>query len=42
VNKDYQKLRGEAGRGSLNWERRRRVRPYGGICVSQACWRTCF
>jgi len=25
-----------------NWGRRRIVRPYGGICVLQACWRTCF
>ena len=27
--------------GSRIWGRRRRVRPYGGICVLQACWRTC-
>jgi len=28
--------------GSRNWGRRHRVRPYGGICVLQACWRTCW
>jgi len=28
--------------GSRNWGRRRCVRPYGGICILQACWRTCF
>jgi len=28
--------------GIGNWGRRRRVRPYGGVCVLQACWRTCF
>jgi len=27
--------------GSRNWERRRCVRPYGGICVLPACWCTC-
>jgi len=30
------------GRDSLNWRRRRCLRPYGGIFVLQACWRTCF
>ena len=25
-----------------NWERRRRLRPNGAICVQQACWRTCW
>jgi len=29
--------------GSRNWGWQRRVRPYGRICVLQACWRTsCF
>jgi len=28
--------------GSQNWGRRHRVRPYGCICVLQACWRTCL
>ena len=28
--------------GSRNWGRRRRLRPYGGICVLQACWCTCL
>jgi len=28
--------------GSGNWGRWSRVRPYGGICVLQACWHTCF
>ena len=32
----------EAQCGSRNWGRRRCLRPYGGICVLQACWRTCF
>ena len=27
--------------GSQNWGRRHRVRPYGGICILQACWCTC-
>jgi len=25
-----------------NWGRWRRLRPYGGICLLQACWRICF
>jgi len=28
--------------GSWNWGRGRRVRPYGGICILQACRRTSF
>jgi len=28
--------------GIRNWWRRRPLRPYGGVCVLQACWRTCF
>jgi len=28
--------------GSRNWGRRRRVRPYDGICILQVCCRTCF
>ena len=27
--------------GSQNWGQRRWLRPYGGICVLQACWHTC-
>jgi len=30
------------GMGIWNWGRRRCLRPYGGVCVLQACWRTCF
>jgi len=32
----------EHGMGIRNWERRRCLRPYGGICVLQACWRIFF
>jgi len=28
--------------GIRNWRRRRRLRPYGGICVLLACWRSCY
>ena len=28
--------------GIRNWGRRHWLRPYGGICVLQACWRTCL
>jgi len=33
---------GEAQWDGQNWGQRRRVRPYGRICVLQACRRTCF
>jgi len=28
--------------GSQNWGRRHFIRLYGGICILQACWCTCF
>ena len=37
ISPGEKKLRGKARWGSRNWRRRHCLRPYGGICVLQAC-----